>query len=165
MSITTAGRRKALRQSIPTSRTCISIGCAMLAEFFRFDLRYQWRTPLLWVAGFVFALFAFGATSSDVVQLGGSIGNVHRNAPAVVLNFFASFSLIGLFVVTAFIAQPLLRDFEMGTDELFFSTPMRTRDYLGGRLAAGAVATLIVFLMIGLGIAIGSAMPWIDPQP
>src|SRR5688572_11825586 len=101
----------------------------MLAEFFRFDLRYQVRAPLLWVAGFVFALFAFGATSSDAIQIGGAIGNVHRNAPTVIVNFFASFSVIGLFIVTVFIAQPLLRDFEMGTDELFFSTPMRKRDY------------------------------------
>ena len=40
-------------------------------EFFRFDLRYQLRSPLLWVAGFMFALFAFGATSSDFIQIGG----------------------------------------------------------------------------------------------
>jgi ABC-2 type transport system permease protein len=136
----------------------------MFAEFFRFDLRYQVRAPLLWVAGFVFALFAFGATSSDVVQIGGAIGNVHRNAPTVIVNFFASFSVIGLFIVTVFIAQPLLRDFEMGTDELFFSTPMRKRDYVAGRLTAGFCAAVIVFLLTGLGMVIGAAMPWVDPE-
>src|SRR5688572_12189150 len=101
----------------------------MFSEFFRFDLRYQLRSPLLWVAGFVFALAAFGATSSDVVQIGGALGNVHRNAPAVIVNFFVNFSVLGLFIVTFFVAQPLLRDFELGADELFFSTPMRRRDY------------------------------------
>lgn len=136
----------------------------MLAEFFRFDLRYQVRAPLLWVAGFVFALFAFGATSSDVIQIGGAIGNVHRNAPAVIVNFFAAFSVIGLFVVTVFIAQPLLRDFEMGTDELFFSTPMRTRDYVAGRLIAGFSAAFVIFLLTSLGMIAGAAMPWVDPQ-
>jgi ABC-2 type transport system permease protein len=136
----------------------------MLAEFFRFDLRYQVRAPLLWVAGFVFALFAFGATSSDVIQIGGAIGNVHRNAPTVIVNFFATFSVIGLFIVTVFIAQPLLRDFEMGTDELFFSTPMRKRDYVAGRLTAGFGAASVVFLLTGLGMMLGAAMPWVDPQ-
>lgn len=136
----------------------------MFAEFFAFDLRYQWRAPLLWVAGFVFALFAFGATSSDFIQVGGAIGNVHRNAPAVILGFYATFSLLGLFVVTVFIAQPLLRDFELRTEELFFSTPMRRQHYLAGRIAAGCCAALIVFVLSGAGMIIGAAMPWVDPQ-
>lgn len=136
----------------------------MFAEFFRFDLRYQLRSPLLWVAGFVFALFAFGATSSDVIQIGGAIGNVHRNAPAVIVNFFVNFSVLGLFIVTFFVAQPLLRDFEMGTDELFFSTPMRRRDYIAGRIAAGLTASLAIFLLTSAGMILGGAMPWVDPQ-
>lgn len=136
----------------------------MFTEFFRFDLRQQLRSPLLWVAGLVFALFAFGATSSDVIQIGDAIGNVHRNAPSVIVKFFVNFSLLGLFVATFFVAHPLLRDFEMGTDELFFATPMRTRDYVAGRLAAGLAASLAVFVLTGAGIILGSFMPWIDPQ-
>ncbi|HEY4367785.1 MAG TPA: M1 family aminopeptidase [Steroidobacteraceae bacterium] len=136
----------------------------MFTEFFRFDLRQQLRSPLLWVAGLVFALLAFGATTSDVVQIGGALGNVHRNAPAVIVNFFVNFSVLGLFVVTFFVAQPLLRDFEMGTDELFFATPMRTRDYVAGRLAAGLVASLAIYIITGAGMILGSAMPWVDPQ-
>ncbi len=136
----------------------------MLAEFFRFDLRHQLRSPLLWVAAFVFALFAFAATSTDFVQVNGGVGNVHRNAPAVVLNLFLSFSVLGLFIVTVFIAQPLLRDFEMGTDELFFSTPMRTRDYLAGRILAGLLASMLLFVTIAAGMLLGAAMPWVDPE-
>jgi ABC-type transport system involved in multi-copper enzyme maturation permease subunit len=136
----------------------------MFAEFFRFDLRHQLRTPLLWVAGFIFALLAFAATSSDVVTIGGSVGNVHRNAPAVIVNFLVSFSVLGLFIVTFFVAHPLLRDFELGSDELFFSTPMRSRDYIAGRLAAGLTASLAIYLLTSAGLIIGGAMPWIDPQ-
>ncbi len=136
---------------------------SMIAEFFRFDLKQQFHAPLLWVAGLVFALFAFGATSSDFIQLGGSIGNVNRNAPGVIVNMFVSFSVLGLFIVTFFIAQPLLRDFEQGTDELFFSTPMRARDYLAGRLLAGLVAALCIFVLTSSGMMIGATMPWIDP--
>lgn len=136
----------------------------MFAEFFRFDLRYQLRSPLLWVAGSIFALFAFGATSSDVIQIGGAIGNVHRNAPAVIVNFFVNFSVLGLFIVTFFVAQPLLRDFEMGTDELFFSTPMRRRDYIAGRLTAGLTASVAIYLLTSAGMILGGAMPWVDPE-
>ncbi|MBB6095089.1 ABC-type transport system involved in multi-copper enzyme maturation permease subunit [Povalibacter uvarum] len=135
----------------------------MLAEFFRFDLRQQLRSPLLWVAGLLFALFAFGATSSDFIQLGGAIGNVNRNAPGVIVNMFINFSLLGLFVVTFFIAQPLLRDFELGTDELFFSSPMKPRAYLAGRVLAGMVAALAIFVLTSGGLFLGAAMPWVDP--
>lgn len=135
----------------------------MLAEFFRFDLRQQLRSPLLWVAGLLFALFAFGATSSDFIQLGGAIGNVNRNAPGVIVNMFINFSLLGLFVVTFFIAQPVLRDFELGTDELFFSSPMKPRAYLAGRILAGMVAALAIFVLTSGGMMLGAAMPWVDP--
>ena len=68
-----------------------------------------------------------------------------------------------MFVALHVIAQPLLRDFELRTDELFFSAPMRKGDYLWGRLAAG-LASLGMFVLVGLGMMIGAAMPWIDPH-
>jgi ABC-2 type transport system permease protein len=52
-------------------------------EFFRFELRQQLRSPLLWLMGLLFAALAFGAASTDVIILGGSVGNVHRNAPMI----------------------------------------------------------------------------------
>lgn len=135
----------------------------MLGEFFRFDVRYQLRTPLLWIASLIFALMAYGATCSDSVQVGGSIGNVHRNAPYVIVNFLGVFSVLGMFVIAAFLAGALLRDFELGTSELFFATPMRKFDYLFGRIAAGLVASLVIFLLIAAGMVIGTFMPWLDP--
>ena len=44
----------------------------MWFEFFRFDLRYQLRQPLLWVSGLVFALlaFLFGLSKSGLSKSG-----------------------------------------------------------------------------------------------
>ena len=136
----------------------------MFTEFFRFDLRQQLRSPLLWVAGFVFGLFTFIASGSDFVQIGNAIGNVHRNAPAVIVNFYVNFSVLGLFVAAFFIAQPLLRDFEMGTDELFFSSPMRARNYVLGRLAAGILASMVVFVVTGIGMMLGGSPLMVEPE-
>jgi hypothetical protein len=111
----------------------------------------------------LFGLFAFGATCSDAVQVGGALGNVHRNAPSVIVNFFSIFSVLALFVVTTSLAGPLLRDFELRTDELFFSSPMRPHAYLAGRLAAGICAASVIFVVTGLGMLLGAAMPWVDP--
>ncbi len=136
----------------------------MFGEFFRFDLRYQIRTPLLWIGAFIFALAAFGATSSDSIQIGGAIGNVHRNSPYVIVNFLTVFTVLGMFIVTVFIAGALLRDFEFGTAELFFATPMRKRDYLFGRFTAGIVVSLVIYALIALGMMLGTQMPWVDPH-
>jgi hypothetical protein len=113
----------------------------VFSEFFRFDLKYQLRTPLVWIAALFFGVMAYFAISSDQVTIGGAIGNVHRNAPMVLVNMFNYFTILGLFVVTAFVANAVLRDFELGTSELFFATPMKKAHYLFGRFAAGVVAS------------------------
>jgi ABC-type transport system involved in multi-copper enzyme maturation permease subunit len=136
----------------------------MFGEFFRFELRYQLSSPLLWVVAVVFGLLAFGATSSDAIQVGSAIGNVHRNAPTVIANMFGVFSLLGLFLIVLFIANGLLRDHEFGTAELFFATPMRKADYLFGRFAAGLATCLVIFIAVAIGMIAGQFMPWIDPQ-
>jgi ABC-2 type transport system permease protein len=136
----------------------------MFLEFFRFELRYQLRSPLPWVIAFVFALMAFAATTSDIVTVGNGVGNVNRNAPYVILTFLDVFTTLGMFVAVALIAQPLLRDFEMGTEELFFSKPLPSSSYLWGRFAAGLLMALIVLVITALGMMLGSFMPWIDPQ-
>ncbi len=136
----------------------------MIGEFFRFELREQLRSPLLWLLAGLFAMLAFGAGASDSVQIGGGIGNVHRNAPTVIATFMTVFTLLGMLIITIFITSALLRDFEQGTAELFFASPIRKRDYLAGRLGAALTASLIVYLVIGIGLFVAQFMPWIDAK-
>ncbi|HYM87373.1 MAG TPA: hypothetical protein VET30_11655, partial [Pseudoxanthomonas sp.] len=74
----------------------------MIFEFFRFELREQLRSPLLWLMAVLFALLGFGAASSDAVQIGGGLGNVYRNAPTVIATFMSVFTLLGMLVITMF---------------------------------------------------------------
>ncbi|MBI2397310.1 MAG: hypothetical protein HYV17_05895 [Xanthomonadales bacterium] len=135
----------------------------MFSEFLKFDLRFQARSPLLWIGIAVFALLAFGATSTDGVQIGGSIGNVHRNAPFVIVQWLNIFTILGLFISGAYVGGALLRDFEMGTSELFFSKPIGARSYLLGRYVAGVLVSMLIYLAVSLAILLGGLMPWIDP--
>lgn len=136
----------------------------MFLEFFRFELRYQLRQPLLWLIAAIFGLMAFGATSSDAITVGSAIGNVWRNAPATIINLLGAFSLLGMFVIAIFIAGAMLRDYELGTADLFFSSPAKARDYLLGRFSAGTVACLLIFVFVAAGMILGQFMPWIDPK-
>ncbi|MEG0885272.1 MAG: ABC transporter permease subunit, partial [Janthinobacterium sp.] len=136
----------------------------MWKEFFKFDLGYQLKQPLLWVFAVIMALMAFGATTSDSVQIGGAIGNINRNAPTVVAQMLGIFSLLAMFLVTVFIAGAVLRDSEVGMADMLFATPMRKWDYLFGRFGAGFVACLVIFVAIGLATMLGPLMPWVDAQ-
>jgi len=136
----------------------------MLREFFKFELGTQLRQPLLWVCALIFGALAFGATTTDAIQVGGSIGNVNRNAPVVVAQLLGAFSMISMFVVTIFIAGTVLRDSEVGIADMLFATPMKKHDYLAGRFGAGLVACLVIFAVIILGMMLGPLMPWVDPQ-
>ncbi|MEO7200502.1 MAG: M1 family aminopeptidase, partial [Dokdonella sp.] len=136
----------------------------MILEFFRFELKQQLRGPLLWLMAVMFGLFAFGAASSDAVQIGSAIGNVDRNAPSVIIQFLGMFTVMGLLVVVTFISGALLRDFELGTADLFFSSPMRKRDFLIGRFLGAVAACLLIYVMVALGLMIGPLMSWVDPE-
>jgi ABC-2 type transport system permease protein len=133
-------------------------------EIFGFELRQQLKSPLFWMIAFAFAALAFAAAVSDHVQIGGGIGNTHRNAPFVITQWLIAFTLIGMFLVTVFVAGAALRDFEAGTAELFFATPLSRKAYLGGRFAAGYAASVGVLIAVAIGLLSGSFMPWLDPE-
>ncbi len=135
----------------------------MFREISRFELRQQLRSPLFWLIALLFAALAFGATASHTVRIGGGIGNIHRNAPFVVINTLSLFSIIGLFLIPIFVAGAALRDFGANTAEMIFATPITRGAYLGGRLAAGWLASVLVLLAVAIGLWSGSMMPWLDP--
>lgn len=135
----------------------------MFREVFRFELRQQLKSPLFWMIACAFGALAFAAAGSDSIRIGGGIGNVHRNAPYVVVQMLTLFTLLGMFLITVFVAGAALRDFDAGTAELFFATPMSRRAYLGGRFAAGYAAAVGVLCVVALGLMTGVLMPWVDP--
>ena len=134
----------------------------MLGKVLAFERRLVLRSPLFWIVALVFGAIGFGMMASDNVNFGGGIGNVHRNAPLVVINLLAAFSALSMLLVTIFIAGAALRDFELNTAELFFTTPLRKRDYLLGRFGGGFLASLGVLLVAAFGLWLGSKMPWLD---
>ncbi len=136
----------------------------MFGEIFRFELRQQLRSPLFWMIALAFGAMAFAAAGSDSIQIGGGVGNVHRNAPYVVTQMLCIFTLLGMFLITVFVAGGALRDYDYGTAELFFSTPISRGAYLGGRFTAGYVAAVLVMVFVALGLMTGVLMPWVDPE-
>ncbi len=135
----------------------------MFGEIFRLELRQQLRSPLFWLIALALAGLAFGAASSDSIVIGGGIGNIHRNAPYVVITMLGAFSIIGMFLIPIFVAGAALRDFTCNTAELMFATPVSRAGYLGGRFVAGWLVSVLVLIAMAVGFWFGSLMPWLDP--
>ncbi|MFN5994045.1 MAG: hypothetical protein ACK45Y_08085, partial [Betaproteobacteria bacterium] len=81
----------------------------MLTKIAAFELRYQLRSPLFVVGFVLFFLLAFASVTSDSVQIGGA-GNVNINSPYALLQTLGIINIFALFVVTAFVANVVIRD-------------------------------------------------------
>uniref|UniRef100_UPI0035CAB077 ABC transporter permease/M1 family aminopeptidase n=1 Tax=uncultured Sphingomonas sp. TaxID=158754 RepID=UPI0035CAB077 len=135
----------------------------MFASIFGFELRYQLRNPVFWVAVVVFFLLTFAAATVDQVQIGAG-GNVHKNAPFAIAQVMLILSLFYMFVSTAFVANVIVRDDETGFGPIVRATRITKGAYLLGRFSGAFVAAAIGFLAIPLAIWIGSHMPWVDSE-
>lgn len=134
----------------------------MFWNIFNFEVRYWLKQPMIYIFLFINALLIFGATSSDSVQVGGAVGNVNKNAPFVVENFYAVISIISLLMVTAFLNVAAARDFNFNTHQIIFSTPLKKSSFLFGRFCGAAFVSILPFLGVSAGNIIGAMMPWVE---
>ncbi len=140
----------------------------MFGTFFSFEIKHWLRAPLPWIFMFIFGLMIFGATVSNNITIGGSIGNVWKNAPFVVQQYYAVMSIMSLLLVTAFFNNAALRDFEHNTAQFVFSAPISKAGYYFGHFLGALLASLIPMFGISLGIWIGTGINgvfhWIDAE-
>ncbi|RAK58473.1 aminopeptidase [Phenylobacterium hankyongense] len=135
----------------------------MFGKIAAFELRYQLRQPIFWIAAGIFFLLVFGSVTIDQIQI-GSGGNIHKNSPSAIGQTTLLMTLFFMFVSTAFVANVIVRDDETGYGPIIRSTPIRKFDYLFGRFAGAYVAVALSFLAIPLAIFVGSFMPWVDRE-
>jgi len=135
----------------------------MLLGIARFELRYQLKNPVFWVAFVLFFLLCFGTTASENVSF-GTPGAVHENAPFAIAFASVVLSVFYMFVITAFVANAIIRDDATGFAPIVRSTPVKNRDLVLGRFIGGVIIAWLGFLAVPLGLWIGSLMPWVDPE-
>src|SRR3546814_16774003 len=112
----------------------------MLRHLLGFELDQLLKNGVFWIVVAVYALMGFGTMASDNVSIGGGVGNIMRNAPAVVISILGSFSVIRVLLATIFVTGLDLRDSAQRTAELSFAPPLQQRACLPGRFGVGVVA-------------------------
>ena len=93
-----------------------------LLEVFRFEVRYQRRSPLFLAVGGFFFMMTFLAMASESVTIGGGTDALNLNAPYVIVQTHLVFSFIGMFAAVAFVATAITRDYESKTAEILFTS-------------------------------------------
>jgi hypothetical protein len=135
----------------------------MLARIAGFELRYQLRSPLFFISFALFFLMTFGSVTSEHIQIGAR-GNVNLNSPFAILTTLTILSLFSLFVVTAFVANIVLRDQETGFAPILYTTRLRKSEYLIGRFLGAIAVAFLLLAAVPLAIMVGATMPWLDHE-
>ena len=129
----------------------------------RFEIRYQLKNPVFWVAIAVFFLLGFGLTASENVSI-GTPGAVNENSPFAIAVATTLLTLFYLFIVTAFVANAIVRDDSSGFAPIVRATSVTKTQIVLGRFLGGLIVAWLGYLAVPLGMAIGSSMPWVDPE-
>jgi hypothetical protein len=137
----------------------------MLIEFLRLELKQTFKQPMVYIFILINFLMIFGAATSDQIQIGGSVGNIHKNAPFIVL-FWLSFMsfFFGLLSTTAFMNNAALRDYNYHFHQILFSTPLKKAGYFWGRFLGGYIGAMTPAFGVFLAIFLAPYMPWVDAE-
>ena len=135
----------------------------LTASIAAFEIRYQLKNPVFWVSVAIFFLLGFGLSASDNVSF-GTPGSVHENSPYAVTFALALMATFYLFVITSFVANAVVRDDTTGFGPMIRATPVGRTHFLAGRFLGGLVIAILGYMAVPLGIALGAAMPWVDPE-
>lgn len=131
-----------------------------MLEFIRFEIQYRLTRPATYIYFALILLMSFLATATDAVQAGGSGGNVMQNSPLVIAQIMSVILIFGIFIVSAVMGVPVLRDFEHKTDSMIFTTPISKVNYLTGKFIGSFLIIMFILSGILLGMMIGQAIPW-----
>jgi ABC-2 type transport system permease protein len=92
----------------------------------------------------------------------GSGGKVFANSSYGIALLSGELGFFGLLVAAPVMGQAICQDFALGTYPFIFTSRLRPRDYLLGRYLGALASLLVIFSSIGLGLFLGSHLPWLD---
>lgn len=128
----------------------------MFLEFFKQEISMSIKRPMIWIFFLIITLAVTGAVASDNIIIGGSVGNVYKNAPHILTQYTVILLLLCLMMPAAFFNNAALRDYSHKFNEILFSTPIGKSSYYFGRFMGALVLSVIPFLGIFAGFFLGT---------
>ncbi len=131
----------------------------MFKNIFLFELKYRKARAANYIYFAIMFLLCFLAVTTDVVRIGGGVGQVKENAPIVIGQMIAIMGFFMALISSAIMGVAVLRDFEHNTEAILFSTPMSKFDYLMGRFWGSFVVLLLVATSLPIAFMLGDLWP------
>jgi len=120
----------------------------MFKEIFLFEIKYRLKQRLF----YIFTIVMFIVTALGFVSVSKQYGNINMNSPFIIMQLMLGMSMIGVFVITAIMANAILRDNELNTHSIFYTKPISKFDYLIGRFTGSFIISFLIFWGTALGI-------------
>ncbi|MBS1554216.1 MAG: aminopeptidase [Bacteroidetes bacterium] len=131
----------------------------MFKNIFLFELKYRKARAANYIYFAIMFLLCFLAVTTDVVQIGGAVGQVKENAPIVIGQMIAIMGFFMTLISSAIMGVAVLRDFEHNTEAILFSTPIKKFHYLMGRFWGSYVVLLLVAASLPIAFMLGDLWP------
>lgn len=125
-------------------------------EVFRFEIEYRLRQPSTWV----YALVLFGIPFLMMHAINGS--SQFLNAPTPLMQIMTTLGSLGMLVTAGIFGDAAARDVHSRMHSLFYTSPLRERDYLIGRFLGGLAVNAVLLLGIPLALLLASVMPYME---
>ncbi len=135
-----------------------------LFEILKFELQYRAKRPATYIYFAILFVMCFVAVTTDVVRIGGGVGQVKENAPINIATMMIIISVFGCLISSAVMGVAILRDFDHQTESILFTTPIKKLDYLFGRFLGSFLALLFIMSGMMFGFMLGYLMPWRDTE-
>ncbi|MEO1805441.1 MAG: aminopeptidase, partial [Bacteroidota bacterium] len=136
----------------------------MLWKIVQFELRYRAKRPATYIYFGILFLVCMLAVTWENLSIGGAAGRLKEDAPNVIMVQTVIMSLFGIFISSAIMGVPILRDFQHRTSSMLFTSPIKKRDYLFGRFIGSLIVLILILSGISLGLMAGRLWPLNDPE-
>ncbi|MEM6263565.1 MAG: M1 family aminopeptidase [Bacteroidota bacterium] len=142
----------------------------MFLNILKFELWYRLRRVATYIyflimvgTGLLYGAIMGGALGPEPALMMTGGGQNMADSPFNLHQFIFSLGQFpGIFIIAAFMAVPVFRDFRHNAHSLFFTKPITKGEYLGARFLGSFLLTLVVMSGLVFGFIFARFLPGID---
>lgn len=136
----------------------------MFLDIFRYELKYWFRNPSIYIYGLIAFLFGLLAMAGNAGVFGNASNFTIRiaNSPIALYNLISLFTKLALFIIPSIVGNALFRDFKSNAHHILFSYPINKSGYLSGKFLSSFLIVLVIALLFLVGCFFGTMSPGVD---
>ncbi len=136
----------------------------MFKTIYTYEIKYWLRQPSTYVYAIILFGLAFVTMTGMASESPDRFNQRLSNSPFALYDMTRKFLMMVFLILPAIIGVSVFRDFNTKTHHILYSYPFKKVAYLGAKFLSAFSILIGISLMLGLGYALGAAMPWVTPE-